>query len=718
MSMRNTTIHYLAVACTCLLLAACGEDGETTDSIAASGGSGSGSSSPGIHGRVQFSAPTFEVNENAGNASVTLTRTDGTQGAVSVSVASRNGTATAAADYTAVATTVTFGDGDAAAKTVLVPIINDATVEPSETLYLTLSTPTGGAGVGAARETLLTIIDDDIAPPAAPTAAISAAYKQLRIDWTAASGATSYRLMKDATGNAGFTQIGANLPATQRSADLEVVVAKEDWLNARYAVAACNAAGCTQSAALSVVGLSTPLIGYLKASNTAGFASFGTAVALSADGNTLAVGASSESSTAIGVGGNQVNDCSGAQANCAFGSGAVYVYTRSGNTWSAPVYIKASNTGAGDAFGSTLSLSADGNTLAVAATDEDSVNTNQADNSAFSAGAVYVFTRAGAVWSQTAYLKASNAAQSDRFGTTLALSPDGGLLAIGAPQRSAGPLLNDSGIAYVFARSGSAWSESAILTPPVLAEYAYFGNDVAITGGASPTLVVGAPGEPSSGATIYPGTAYVYTPSGATWSQTAVLTAATQVTYARFGSAVALSADGTTLAIGADNEDVTATSGASAPGAGAVHLFTGSDSSWNEVTRLTAASPSSGSGFGQTLAMNADGSTLAAGAADEDGGAAGVNGAPDTTMQTAGAAYLFTMTASGWLQRSYIKASNPEASAYFGGSVALNADGNILVVGSSGEDSAATGLNGNQLDDCGAAPATNCANGSGAVYIY
>ena len=180
MSMRNTTIHYLAIACTCLLLTACGEDGETTDSIAASGGggNGNGSANPGLHGRVQFSAPTFEVNENAGNASITLTRTEGTQGAVSVSVASRNGTATAA-DYTAVATTVTFGDGDAAAKTVLVPIINDTTVEPSETLYLTLSTPTGGAGIGSTSEALLTIIDDDIAAPAAPTAVISAAYKQL-----------------------------------------------------------------------------------------------------------------------------------------------------------------------------------------------------------------------------------------------------------------------------------------------------------------------------------------------------------------------------------------------------------------------------------------------------------------------------------------------------------------------------------------------------------
>ena len=80
--------------------------------------------------------------------------------------------------------------------------------------------------------------------------------------------------------------------------------------------------------------------------------------------------------------------------------------------------------------------------------------------------------------------------------------------------------------------------------------------------------------------------------------------------------------------------------------------------------------------------------------------------------------YLFTETASGWSQRSYIKASNPDASDFFGASVALSGDGDMLVVGAEDEDSAATGLNGNQLDDCGAATASNCANRAGAAYIY
>ena len=153
---------------------------------------------------------------------------------------------------------------------------------------------------------------------------------------------------------------------------------------------------------------------YVKASNPQMSAEFGHAVVLSADGNTMAVSAFWEASGATGVNGNQ-NDKSIPQA------GAVYVFTRTGTTWTQQAYIKASNTGEagtedtfgdGDQFGFSLALSDDGNTLAVGAHSEDSnaagINGNQADNSATSAGAVYVFARTGTTWAQQAYVKASN----------------------------------------------------------------------------------------------------------------------------------------------------------------------------------------------------------------------------------------------------------------------------------------------------------------------
>jgi hypothetical protein len=123
---------------------------------------------------------------------------------------------------------------------------------------------------------------------------------------------------------------------------------------------------------------------YLKASNTGAGDRFGVSVALS--GDTLAVGANHEASAAQGVGSDQTD-------NSASDSGAAYVFRRTGTTWQQAEYVKASNTGAGDQFGSSVALS--GDTLAVGADGEDSaaqgVGGDQTNDSAASSGAVYVF---------------------------------------------------------------------------------------------------------------------------------------------------------------------------------------------------------------------------------------------------------------------------------------------------------------------------------------
>jgi hypothetical protein len=178
-------------------------------------------------------------------------------------------------------------------------------------------------------------------------------------------------------------------------------------------------------------------IRYLKASNPGeddrmgrGDPLVGVTLAMSADGNTLAVSSPHEDSAATGVNGNQRDES-------AWDAGAVYVFVRAGGRWTQQAYVKASNTQTSDRFGSAVALSGDGNTLAVAASLEDSgargVNGNQADNAAESAGAVYVFRRTGAAWTQQAYVKASNADAGDQFGWSVALSHDGSTLAVGGP---------------------------------------------------------------------------------------------------------------------------------------------------------------------------------------------------------------------------------------------------------------------------------------------
>jgi len=218
-------------------------------------------------------------------------------------------------------------------------------------------------------------------------------------------------------------------------------------------------------------------------------------VALS--GDTLAVGAIGEDSAATGV--------NGAQGDNSMGStGAVYVFVRSGTTWSQQAYIKASNTGAFDEFGYSVALS--GDTLAVGAIGEDSaatgVNGAQGDSAAF-AGAVYVFVRSGATWSQQAYIKASNTDAIDEFGYSVALSGD--TLAVGADQESSaatgvnGPqadnTASDSGAVYVFVRSGTTWSQQAYVKASNTGANDEFGFSVALSGD---TLAVGAVQESSA----------------------------------------------------------------------------------------------------------------------------------------------------------------------------------------------------------------------------
>ena len=317
-------------------------------------------------------------------------------------------------------------------------------------------------------------------------------------------------------------------------------------------------------------------VGYIKASNPSERAQFGDAVALSGDGSTMAVGARAESSAATGVNGNQ-------EDTSAFSSGAVYVFARMGERWVQQAYLKASNTGINDQFGHIVALSADGNTLAVSAYFEGSratgVNGDQADNSMEQSGAVYVFTRTGGTWSQQAYLKASNtgeADEGDQFGFSLALSDDGNTLAAGAiAEDSADAKINgnqadntasNAGAVYVFARTGGRWSQQAYVkssSPNGSDANDFFGYSVALSADGN-TLAVGVYDEAGSSAVINgpednnaPGTGavFVYTRSGTTWSRQAYLKASTQDRADSLGSWVAISDDGNTLAAGAPDED-------------------------------------------------------------------------------------------------------------------------------------------------------------------
>jgi len=414
---------------------------------------------------------------------------------------------------------------------------------------------------------------------------------------------------------------------------------------------------------------------YVKPSNPHMSAEFGHAVALSADGNTMVVSAFWEASNATGINGNQ-KDQSIPQA------GAVYVFTRRGASWTQQAYVKASNTGEagtadtfgeGDQFGFSMTLSADGNTLAVGALTEDSaatgINGSQADNSAQSAGAVYVFSRSGTAWSQQAYIKPANIDAGDMFGYAVSLSADGNTLAVGS-----------------FDEDGAGRG----INPP--------------------------PDNRSNGA----GAAYVFTRANGGWSQQAYLKASNGESQDSFGVDVALSGDGNTLLVGSLDEDCRAT-GVNPPGCnndtaddlsmGAAYVFVRMDATWSQQAFLKASNTGFNDWFGSRLALSGDGNTAAIGASLEDSGARGINGRQDDEAAgEAGAVYLFRRAGGTWRQQGYLKGSNTQAFDEFGSSVALDRTGRTLAATARGEDSAAQGVNGNEAD--------NSADEAGAAYIF
>jgi hypothetical protein len=573
-------------------------------------------------------------------------------------------------------------------------------------------------------------------PPPAPTGlAVTAGQKQLQFNWVSAGATVSHQLQRQVAGGA-WADDGPAMPVATVNTARDVAVHRTDWATTRYRLTACNDGGCTASTDIGIASAMLNAIVYAKASNTGAEDGFGYSVSLSADGNWLAVGANSEASSAFGVDGNQADNTafgSGAvyvfmrvagntwmqQAylkasnselgdvfgvalslnadgstlvvgayledsdstgingvqldNDATSSGAVYVFTRAGSTWSQQAYIKASNTGAGDSFGYAVSLSADGSTLAVGAFVEDSqatgINGIQADENARNSGAVYIFVRAGNIWTQQAYLKASNTGWSDQFGYAVSLSADGSTLAVGA-------FLEDSkstGINAIQADQDA----------------------------------------PNSGAV------YVFVRAGSTWSQQAYIKASNTGSSDHFGHSVSLSADGNTLAVGAINEDSSATgiNGAQDDplginlNSGAVYVFVRAGSTWSQQAYIKASNTGADDRFGWSVSLSADGTTLAVGADYEDSGATGVAGIQANESTTnSGAVYVFVRFGSAWSQQAYIKASNTGVSGYFGSAVSLSADSRTLAVGALGERSGAIGINGNQADD--SAPR------SGAVYLY
>jgi trimeric autotransporter adhesin len=521
------------------------------------------------------------------------------------------------------------------------------------------------------------------APPTAPQVTMGADIKLLRFDWEPVAGAAYYQLRYRPGVGAAYQPLGERIPATITQSEQSLAVHLQDWAGMRFIVAACNSDGCTNSAALNPRSLMLDAIGYLKASNAEIRDQFGQAVALSADGYTLAVSAVFESSNASGVNGDQAN-------NLSQQSGAVYVFRRRGNAWQQEAYLKAGTNQLQQRFGVDIgvdfhatALSADGSILAVAAPREDVQGVEDA-------GTVYVFRRTRNAWRLVATLHAPELLSVGIFGSSLDLSHDGRTLKVMSILRhqSVGPPDMQT---HIFVRPANAWQHAVTLAP------FYPGDQCAITrlSGDGQTLV-------SNCVTIPPeraGRIITMKRAGNAWVHAADLPTPFYNERQPIGLNFAAS--------------VMALSESRRPNVVGVYRWNGAN--WARETGL--AGPVSTDPFyigywGYDLAFNDTGQLLAI----SDPWAREANAGVATIMMPGpadlGAVYLYRVDspANTWSLRNVVKSARPGFRDVFGLSIALSGSGRTLAVGAPGENSSATGIDGvRQNED---------AQNAGAAYLY
>ncbi len=534
-----------------------------------------------------------------------------------------------------------------------------------------------------------------------PLFVITTGIKTLDFVWSRANyySATYYRLRSGPVNGSGYVDLSTTgIVVSPNSTNIRQTTAQglvslhryiPRVTNPQYGVDTCDATSCGTSFLHNTVPLTNvqlnTMIGRLRASNPGTSDEFGQSISLSGDGNTLVVGAYLEDSVSQGI-----NPAPNENLD---NSGAVYVFRRNGGVWSQQAFIKASNPNRRSAFGFSVSLNSDGNTLAVGAYRENNlatgINSGQR-GSAIESGAVYVFRFNANAWQQQAYIKASNNLAYSEFGSAVDLSADGNTLAVGARRENTSG--NGSGAAYIFRfTTSNTWIEQAFLKASNPDSGDTFGEDLGISADGN-TLAVGTPGEDSNAMGINgaqnnnsatgSGAVYLFRFSTSTnvWAQQAYIKASNAATSSGFGDAVRLNGDGNTFVVGA-------TVRSNQEGAVYVFRYNTSSNTWSEQAFLRASNAEIGDQFGGSVSLSLDGNTFVVGAEHEDGSTVGIGSGNNNGRSNSGAAYVFEFSNGSWVQQAYIKASDPAANALFGDSVSISNDGATVAVGANGVSS-------------------------------
>ena len=325
------------------------------------------------------------------------------------------------------------------------------------------------------------------------------------------------------------------------------------------------------------------------------------------------------------------------------------------------------------------------------------------------AGLVQRFVPTGQGWALAETWRPPVPTAQGRFGAAVSVSADGSVAVVG----EAGAFT--PGRFHVYRRSGGTWSLQQSVAPVSPQTGSLFAGQAQVSADGS-TIVVGAQhersgdtGDPGDTSRPNAGAAFVYgfDPEAGAWRLQAYLKAPTPVADAWFGSAVAISGNGSTVVIGERFRGVEGW-----PGAGRAYVFRRGASGYALAQAITSPQARDRRYFGgHALALTPDGTTLAIGEIGDTSTGVGPGADPTQASRSwAGAAHVYRLEGGRFVHAQYLKASNTGQGDLFGWSLALTNDAGTLAVGAPAEGSDSTGIGGDQAD--------NSVLHRGAVYLY
>ncbi|MFT7579723.1 MAG: MYXO-CTERM domain-containing protein, partial [Myxococcota bacterium] len=325
--------------------------------------------------------------------------------------------------------------------------------------------------------------------------------------------------------------------------------------------------------------------------------------------------------------------------------GAAYIFALAGGSWTQQA--KLVDPGAARLFGFSVALASNGNTALVGTLGFNAET-----------GTASVFVRSGAVWTHEATLRRADPVAGESFGRAVGLAPNGSAVFVGATGVTIDGY-EDAGAAFSFARVAGAWTQGQQLFPTEAPPTGWFGAKVVVSQGGNVALV----SMPKSAAV------YFFERISGRW-ETRYVYPDPSLTADEFGSALALSADGSTALVGACKTDYFGL-----VDFGSVYVFQRSGGLWEVQQQLFAGMPGD-QYFGCAVALSGDGNTALIGGLHAD-----LSGSQDQ-----GAAWVFTRSGGVWNNIKTLRGDGI-AGDFFGHSVALSADGSRAVIGAVGDRS-------------------------------